>query len=267
VSDAGSAERSFYGPDQAWIHDVRFGDLAASAADFVIERLRDAGLERGTVVDLGCGSGILAARLLAAGYDVLGIDLSSAMIAIARERAPAATFRVGSVHDEPLPDGVVAVTAIGEVLGYATDPRAGLDAFARLATRAHAALVPGGIFTCDLATPGRYGSDRTAVRLHDDDSWFLGMQAAESEDGTRLDRHITIFRRDETEPERWRRIVEHHVVRLQRPEDLVAALAAAGFTVEERRAFAAASEHTPVEGWVVLVGTRSARGAAAQPLR
>jgi hypothetical protein len=54
---------------------------------------------------------------------------------------------------------------------------------------------------------------------------------------------------------------------LQRPDDLVAALAAAGFTVEARRAYAAASEHTPVEGWVVLVGTREAPGPQAQPLR
>lgn len=251
-----SGDESFYGPDQAWIHDVRFGDLAASAADFVVARLRAAGLDRGTVVDLGCGSGILAARVLEAGYDVLGIDISPAMVAIARERAPAATFRVASVHDEPLPDGVVAVTAIGEVLGYATDPRAGLDAFARLAARAHAALVPGGVFTCDVATPGRYGPGRTAVRVHDHDDWFLAMQADESADGSRLDRHITIFRREDAASDRWRRVVEHHVVRLYRPEDLVAALTRVGFAVEQRAAFAAASEHTPAQGWTVLVGTR-----------
>lgn len=52
---------------------------------------------------------------------------------------------------------MVAVTAVGEVLGYATDPQAGLDAFTRLAARVHAALVPGGIFACDVATAGRYG--------------------------------------------------------------------------------------------------------------
>lgn len=60
MTDVGSRGESFYGRDQAWIHDVRFGDLAASAADFVVERLRGAGLDRGTVVDLGCGSCILA---------------------------------------------------------------------------------------------------------------------------------------------------------------------------------------------------------------
>lgn len=253
-----SDEPPFYGPDQAWIHDVRFGDLAQSAADFVVDRLRGAGIEQGTVVDLGSGSGILAARLVAAGYDVVGVDLSPAMVALARERAPTATFRVGSAHDAEIPAGAVAVTAIGEVLGYATDPRAGLDAFTAVAARAHAALVPGGLFACDLATPGRYGPGRTAERVHDHESWFLGMRAEESEDGTRLDRHITIFRRDDGEPERWRRITEHHVVRLQPPEVLEAALASVGFAVERRPAYAAASEHTPVTGWTVLVGTREA---------
>lgn len=97
------------------------------------------------------------------------------------------------------------------------------------------------------------------------------MQAEESADATRLDRHITIFRRDGAGSDTWRRVVEHHVLRLQRPEDLVAALAAAGFAVEERAAYAAASEHTPVEGWTVLVGTRQRRrpapDAPAEPLR
>jgi nucleoside-diphosphate-sugar epimerase len=52
-----------------------------------------------------------------AGHDVLGIDSSRAFIELARERAPRASFRVGSFADANLPEDCDAVLAIGEVLG------------------------------------------------------------------------------------------------------------------------------------------------------
>src|ERR1051325_3928355 len=38
-------------------------------------------------LDLGCGSGVYAARLVARGSRVVGVDLSAAMLNLARERA------------------------------------------------------------------------------------------------------------------------------------------------------------------------------------
>jgi 2-polyprenyl-3-methyl-5-hydroxy-6-metoxy-1,4-benzoquinol methylase len=90
-----------YKDDLAYIHDVGFGHLARSAASLLLELLRQEGKVNGRVVDLGCGSGIMAQDLCAAGYDVLGIDISNALIAIARERVPQGEFRTGS-----FPDGV-----------------------------------------------------------------------------------------------------------------------------------------------------------------
>ena len=135
----------FYGPDQAIIHHENFGKLAKIAAEDVVSLLQGAGLSEGTVVDLGCGSGILARTLSEAGCDVLGVDISPAMIELAKRNAPRASFRVGSLLDAELPRAV-AVTAIGEALNYATDPRAGLGELERLAGRVHGALEPGGVF-------------------------------------------------------------------------------------------------------------------------
>src|SRR5262245_7905127 len=70
-----------YGDDLAYIHDAGFGELARNAAPFLVEALRRRGICDGLVIDLGCGSGLLARGLSEAGYDVLGIDISSAMIA------------------------------------------------------------------------------------------------------------------------------------------------------------------------------------------
>ena len=85
--DDGVSGDAFYGPAQADIHHTAFGDLADGAATRLLAELRDAGHETGTVVDLGCGSGILARRVSDAGYDVVGIDLSAAMVATPRPHA------------------------------------------------------------------------------------------------------------------------------------------------------------------------------------
>ena len=94
---------SGYQEDLAYTHDVGFGDFARNAAPGVLRLLRDRGVADGLVVDVGCGSGIWARELVDAGYDVLGIDQSAAMIDLARRRVPEAAFRRGSFVTTRLP--------------------------------------------------------------------------------------------------------------------------------------------------------------------
>ena len=177
------------------------------------------GLHEGTVVDLGCGSGILARIVSEAGFDVRGVDISEDMIALARANAPRATFAQGSLLDAELPHAV-AVTAIGEALNYATDPRAGLAEVERLAGRVHAALDPAGVFLFDVATPGRHGVD-VVRKFHEREDWSMFVRL-EEHDGT-LDRRMTTFRAT-GEDGLYRRTDEHHVLRLYDPAALTAAL-------------------------------------------
>ncbi|MGZ4804166.1 MAG: class I SAM-dependent methyltransferase, partial [Acidimicrobiia bacterium] len=149
----------FYGRQQAAIHHDRFGDLAHDAARVLAGLLVSRGLTAGTVTDLGCGSGILARVMTDLGYDVLGVDISPDMLALAEVNAPRAKFRNESLVDAAIPPSV-AVTAIGEALNYATDPRAGLDATTEVAQRVYDALAPGGVFLFDVATPGRHEVER-----------------------------------------------------------------------------------------------------------
>ena len=46
----------------------------------------------GLVLDVGCGTGQLGAAIASEGYDVFGVDLSSSMVARARERGLAGTY-------------------------------------------------------------------------------------------------------------------------------------------------------------------------------
>ena len=99
------------------------------------------------------GAVFWARELVDAGYGVLGIDISEAMIELARRRAPEAEFRVGSLFEVGIPP-CAAVTAISEVLNYLFDPeneerglgrvfRRVYDALARAASSSSTCLVPG----------------------------------------------------------------------------------------------------------------------------
>lgn len=59
----------------------------------------------GAAADLGCGTGTLTRILLDHGYRVDGVDLSAAMLSIARRKAPRATFHHADAGAAPLPPG------------------------------------------------------------------------------------------------------------------------------------------------------------------
>src|SRR5438552_17515017 len=109
-----------YGSDLAYIHDVGFGHFARSAAPGLLKLIRQGRKVRGLVVDLGCGSGIWARELCSAGYDVLGIDISDAMITLARKPAPNAEFRRASFLTAEIPP-CAAVTAMRDCFSYLFD--------------------------------------------------------------------------------------------------------------------------------------------------
>ncbi|WP_276249004.1 class I SAM-dependent methyltransferase [Haladaptatus sp. YSMS36] len=78
-------------------------DIGRPQRAFVL--LEDAGLVRGPVLDVGCGTGELALYLARQGHDVLGIDLSELAVKQAREKARwrriAARFLVWDALDLP----------------------------------------------------------------------------------------------------------------------------------------------------------------------
>jgi ubiquinone/menaquinone biosynthesis C-methylase UbiE len=70
----------------------------------------------GTLADVGCGPGQVSRLLAERHADVVGLDVSAAMIALARHRNPRLTFTVASMLDLPFPDhafsGVVSLYSI-----------------------------------------------------------------------------------------------------------------------------------------------------------
>src|SRR5690606_33162762 len=144
------ARQPFYGPDLAFIHDAGFGAVAAAAARRLERHLATHRLPDGALVDLGCGSGTLAAALAKLGRPIVGIDASPAMVALARQAAPGARFEVGSVYGAAIPEAAV-VTAVGETFNYVL-PGSRAPSLEPIFRRVARALLPGGLFLLDLVT-------------------------------------------------------------------------------------------------------------------
>jgi SAM-dependent methyltransferase len=82
-------------------------ELFASASDQAINSLLDgAGASQNLkALDLCCGQGNASEALLRRGCKVFGIDFSPAMLALARRRAPGATFIEADAQKLPFEDG------------------------------------------------------------------------------------------------------------------------------------------------------------------
>jgi SAM-dependent methyltransferase len=220
-----------YKRDLAYVHDVGFGTFARRSAAGVLHILREGGFARGLVLDLGCGSGLWARRLIDAGYRVIGIDLSTDMIALARKRVPEGSFRAGSFLNVKFPD-CVAITALGEVFNYAFDRRNSRYALCRVFRRAFRALRPGGFLVFDVAGPGRArGSKRSFWNGSD---WACLVEYVQDEKRHLLTRHITTFRKA---GRHYRRAEETHVQQLYRASQLAGDLRKIGFRVRIVRGY------------------------------
>jgi SAM-dependent methyltransferase len=149
-----------YGTDLARIHHEGHADIAQSAGPVIVSALRHAGIRSGLVIDLGCGTGIVARYLLDCGFNVFGVDPSRAMLRIAKRVAPDARFICCRAEDLELP-GCVAVVGTGEALTYLPSRAAPEPHLRRHIQRVSAALVSGGLLVFDAiveegATPLTY---------------------------------------------------------------------------------------------------------------
>jgi SAM-dependent methyltransferase len=222
-----------YGDDLAYIHNSGFGDFARNAAPGILDILRSAGISSGLVVDLGCGSGIWARELLTAGYDVFGVDISEAMIRLARRNAPGGKFLRASMLDVAIPS-CAAVTALGECVNYAFDRKNSSRTLARLFRRVYKALQPGGIFIFDAAGPGRLGATSPVRRWAEGNDWAMLLHAEQDSARMTLTRRIVTFRRI---GKQYRRSEEIHKLRLYSPADIIALLERSGLPAQTLRGY------------------------------
>ncbi|MEW6735802.1 MAG: class I SAM-dependent methyltransferase [Acidobacteriota bacterium] len=222
-----------YQKDLAFIHDVGFGFFATKAAPNLLRILHQYRVKKGLVVDLGCGSGIWAQQLVGAGYDVLGIDFSPAMIKLARKREPKARFQTGSFLTAQLPECDV-VTSLGECFNYLFDQSNGKKRLSELFRRVFEALRPGGLFIFDMIGPGHERGANPRRGFWEGQDWAILVQVSENTKKRELVREIVTFRKTGN---LYRRSVESHYLRLYPSSEIARQLRQAGFRVRVLRGY------------------------------
>ncbi len=152
---APSQSYSDYDP-LAWFYDMYWGPASRDQLLPVLEEiLLDDLPEAARILDLACGTGQVTAALEEAGYDMVGIDGSRAMLAYARNNAPGVEFLRADARTFELDEPVDAVICLFESLNHImTEGELG-DVFANVADT----LVDDGVFLVDVNMAPAYGED------------------------------------------------------------------------------------------------------------
>jgi SAM-dependent methyltransferase len=126
-------------------HDVENG---AYEADLPLWRELAEAVD-GPVLDLGAGTGRVAADLAARGHELVALDSDAALLAALTERAPHVTTVTADARDFDLARSFALVLApmqLVQILG-------GHDARVAMLRGVHAHLIPGGLLAAALAEP------------------------------------------------------------------------------------------------------------------
>lgn len=206
--------------------------FSQSLAETVLpEYLEELGLKPKKGLDIACGEGTLAVGLAERGVQMTGIDQSEQMIALARERARAASvdvdFRVEDMRTLPFEGAFDLVTCFFDSLNYMLTIRDLQDAF----KGAYRALREGGFYIFDMNTVYGLAVDwmrqKTYIQNETDDFIEIHQQEFDYENLV-ASMYVTVFQK---EGEHWARFDETHRERGYPIADIQFLLNEAGFEI------------------------------------
>jgi SAM-dependent methyltransferase len=137
-----------------------FAPLCAGTMQAVLKAagLRDAAEAGIRVLDVGAGTGTLAAAALECGAEVTAVDPDPEMLEIAAATAPDARLHRAGLPDLPFADGSFDVVLANFVVNHLPDPRAGVREMARL-------VRPGGRVVATIWPSGQTDQSRLWSRV------------------------------------------------------------------------------------------------------
>ena len=215
-------------------YDGLTGDVPYAAfADYYESLLHREGQARLTLLDLCCGTGSLTLLLARRGHELIGVDRSPEMLAVASEKAAAEKcavpplFQCQEADELDLFGTVQGAYCCLDGMNYLPP-----DALPELFRRLHLFIEPGGRFAFDFHAPEHLRALDGEVFVDETEEALCLWRADFDGEENALVYGMDIFSR---EGALWRRRNEEHVEYAHAPETLTALLQAAGFTGVELR--------------------------------
>lgn len=208
-------------------YDALTGDVAyGKRADYLERLFRRAAIPVHTVLDLACGTGTMTWLLTERGYEMIGVDGSEEMLAVAMEKYG----EVGGVPPIFLHQAMPKLDLYGTVdaaiccldsLNYLTRPAD----VRRTLERLRLFIAPGGLLVFDVNTPDKFRSLNGQVFLDETEDAYCVWR-------TEYARRLCTYYMDlflQKDDGTWERSFEIHRERCYTEEELTAWLKEAGF--------------------------------------
>lgn len=122
---------------------------------YICETLETYGIQDGTVVELGCGTGRLTRLMAARGFNMIGVDNSVDMLSMARANGgpkESILYLLQDMQELELGEPVRAIYSACDCVNYILDEEELLEVFSRVCRY----LEPQGVFLFDMNTPYKY---------------------------------------------------------------------------------------------------------------
>lgn len=136
-------------------YDSGWCGFAERYVNLVVQLLGEHGITQARVLDLACGTGILAISLASQGHIVRGMDISPAMVALAKSKSvgiPNVSFEVQDMIEFAVPGKFDLITCTFDSLNYVLNG----DGIRAMFSRVARSLTKSGLFVFDSNTSQHY---------------------------------------------------------------------------------------------------------------
>ena len=207
--------------DSIYMRAKDYAQEAAKLHDFIQAHKRSAGTD---LLDVACGTG-LHLEHLQQHYTARGLDLSTGLLKIARERCPNVPFTQGDMTDFALGTQFDVVTCLFSAIGYVVER----DRLQQAVRTMHRHLKPGGVLLIEpWFTPDQWKPGTPHANFVDEPDLKIARMTISEQHGhiSRNDMHFLV-----ATPAGVEHFVERHDLGLFTHEEYLAAFQASGLTV------------------------------------
>lgn len=197
-------------------------------ANYAEKHFAKAKLPIHTVLDLACGTGTLTCLLAERGYEMIGVDQSEDMLAMAMEKGQEVTgeapiFLHQSMEELDLYGTIDACVCSLDSVNYVTSPKDLRRAFQRV----HLFMMPGGMFIFDINSEEKLKGLDGQMFMDETEDTYCVWRADYNKRSRICTYGMDLF--FEEEDGLWRREEELHQERAYSADELVQYLEEAGF--------------------------------------